>query len=247
MIGRVSKALVSLLRVIAPLMVVGGLLLMLCLKSDRFKNFVFPVYPRYKLAHAGITTLEDFRYTVKEAEGKETKVGVLDIDHDSWEVMLDFLQSEIAFRKSERNEPSAIEFISPDESSEAFKKDTSKSSLPINWNRIKTILAVRVGVIKAGSKPLSAPYRLVVIWPPPTTRRVYEFLSFQEFRLDMNKMLVNELEYYAILASLAAFIAGLLLPVGRRLVVSLTGRSQAANNVEQPTTQSPNEALAADS
>lgn len=71
----------------------------------------------------------------------------------------------------------------------------------------------------AGTKPLVAPYRLVVIWPPPTTRRVYEFLSFQEFKLDIKKVLVEKIEYFATLMSIIAFVAGLIIAATRRFLL----------------------------
>jgi len=74
---------------------------------------------------------------------------------------------------------------------------------PIDFGRIKTIVAVEVETPKVGPKPLAPPYRLIVRWPhtAPVVRHVYEFLSFQEFALDLRQMFVLKLRYFGMLAT----------------------------------------------
>ena len=74
-------------------------------------------------------------------------------------------------------------------------------------------------VFKVGNKPLTEPYRVFTTVPPSTTiksRRIYDFLSFEEFNLDMKKMLVGELEFYSIILAIVAVLGAMLLHVIKR-------------------------------
>lgn len=66
----------------------------------------------------------------------------------------------------------------------------------IRWDRLKTITSVRLDVLSAGSKPLVPPYRVLVFSPIPAppfmlSHHVYEFVSFDEFRLDVRRFLLD--------------------------------------------------------
>lgn len=83
-------------------------------------------------------------------------------------MLLEFAKSEIAIRKSERNEPDATLVGRRDSPAadrpEAAQAPPTLSMRPINFERLKTIIALRFDVVQAGSKPLVAPYRLIVFW-----------------------------------------------------------------------------------
>jgi len=212
-----------------------GICLSLFPKNERLKNYYLPFYPRYNLAEAARRKLSDLRYKITDEKGQEVKVAVLEIDDDSWEVMFDFLQSEIALRKSDRTKPGSIGVMLPGQSPKASKEDTSKTSVPINWDHVKTIFAVRLNVARIGPKPIFPPYRLTVTWRGLTSVDVYKFLSFKEFRLDMNEMLAKELEYYGLLLTLCAFTAGIALSLGRRwLLPKLKVHLQTSTNQKHP-------------
>jgi len=212
MLIRILKIIVNFLMIISIIAIGVGLVLMLCLKNDHFKEFILPFYPIYDLSQNGIKTLENMRYSAPSSKGKEVPVGVLDINNESWDVMLEFVQSEIAFLKSERNKPMNIDIDSSDTSIKPSEKDPQQTDFPINWDRIKTISSARIGAMMVGDRPLTAPYRLFVIGPDKTSTKsqVYEFYSFEEFRLDMNKMIINKIEYLSTLMSIIGFITGLL-------------------------------------
>jgi len=55
----------------------------------------------------GLKTLQDIKYPYVIVNQK-FDIGILSIDQPSWQVMLDFLQSDIAFRKSDRGEQEYI-------------------------------------------------------------------------------------------------------------------------------------------
>ena len=194
---------------ISSIAVGAGLLITLCLKSDNLKSSILPFHPDYTLGQSGIDILENMQFSQEIDTGKVIHVGVLDIDSDSWPIMIDFLQSEIAFLKSERNNPNSIDSNLSSASQESSEPDKQKPLVPINWDRIKTVYSTRVGVMKAGEKPITPPYRLFVSWPKRTNRGVYDFYSFKEFRSDMDKMLANKVEYFAILISIIGFFTGL--------------------------------------
>jgi len=206
--SRSISIIINLLKMVTPILLAFGLVITFCLKIDRLKNIILPFYPRYELAEVGIKTLEDIRYPLTQPTKKPevTKVGVLDITHQSWGVILDFLQSEIAFRKSNRNEPAQKQPTTNDNSSETSNETSSVAPQQVNWDRLKTIISKHRNVVKAGEKPLLPPYQLFAVIPNSSgpTPTQYEFLDFKEFRLDMKEMLVNELESYAILLSLIA-------------------------------------------
>jgi hypothetical protein len=158
---------------------------------------------------------------------------VLSIDDRAWGVLLDFIRSETAIRKSERNEPSNPHSLptpapAPSPPSTEGNSTSPSVSVPparpedapaeINFERIRAILCLKFSVASAGPKPLSPPYALVVIWPaPPAAHRVYEFLSFEEFRLDLRHMILQEMEGWSLWLAVVAFAFGLLVEGLRRI------------------------------
>jgi hypothetical protein len=188
------------LPVIAFLLAVVSIALSAATYEPRLAGYILPLYPPYESAQEAVKILEDRKYSVPKDGGATISVGVLEIDHPSWPVMLDFLQSEIAIRKSERNEPEPPMF-KPPASAEAPEPPKPIELPPIDFRRIKIIFSMEVPTIKAGSKPLSPPYKLVVLFPPTAARRVYEFLSFHEFWLNIRQMLVLEVRFASILVS----------------------------------------------
>ena len=181
-----------------------GILLTASTYKPRLANYILALYPRYRLAEEGRVLLETRKHSLKESSGKEILVSVLDIDHPSWPVVLDFVQSQIAIRKSERNEPGPA-LLAPPTPEGSPEKPSPGELPPIDFARIKTIVAAELETPKAGTKPLVPPYRLIVFWPNLVARRVYEFLSFQEFALDLRQMLLLEVRYAGIVASGIAF------------------------------------------
>ena len=204
-----------------------GLILTAGLKLDSVSSNILPYYPRYKSAMKAITILADVPQPImRDGEilskdgGEPTLTTVLGIDHPSWPVMLDFMKSEIAIRKSDINDQ-VNKNVDPVEKSSDNQSTTNEVVLPeINYDRIKTIFVIRVrDVLKVGNKPLTEPYRVFTTVPPSTTmkwRRIYDFLSFEEFNLDMKKMLVGELEFYSIILAIVAVLGAMLLHVIKR-------------------------------
>lgn len=196
----------SALPVIAFFLSLGSLILSAATYESRMAEYILPLYPPYQVAQQGLKALEDRKHTAQGAGGVDISVGVLDIDHPAWTVILDFVQSEIAIRKSERNEPGPAMFTpkAPPGASEAPKP----IKLPeIDFQRIKTITSVELpSSIKAGTKSLVPPYRLVVFFPHAVARRVYEFLSFREFWLDLRQMLVTEVRFISILVAACSLL-----------------------------------------
>lgn len=218
---KMVNGIVKTLNVLAIVIVLFGLMLSACLKIEWVASRILPLYPRYSLALEGIKVFEDNPQVIKKeneiVKTADTDSGtvatVLSIDHPSWSVMLDFVKSEIAFLKSDRNqtieETLGIEGQSDDNENATNKKTLTK----INYDRIKTILVVRVrNVATIGDKPITEPYRAVVIEPSQNKlRRVYDFLSFEEFKLDLKKMLVGELEFYSIVFAIIAVLCNIAL------------------------------------
>jgi hypothetical protein len=102
---------------------------------------------------------------------------------------------------------------------------------PINFERIKTIVALKnEGIISAGPKALTPPYNLLVLWPGTLGRRVYEFLSFEEFRLDLRHVVLDEIGEWGLWLSAFAFVCGLVLNALRALVASAEQRDLAARS-----------------
>jgi len=217
---KIANSIIRLLTILTYFLTLCGLLLAAGLKSDSISSKILPLFSRYNLAMEGIKILEDEPHPITPRKKENDPVimaTVLSIDHPSWPVMLDFMRSEIAFRKSERNEP-IEEKLGAEEQPSDNSNIPHKTILPeINYNRIKTIFVIRVkNVMKVGTKPLTEPYRVIVLWPPNKGRRVYDFLSFEEFRLDMKKMLVGELEFYSYLLAIVAVIGNIALHIIKR-------------------------------
>ena len=194
---QIARMIIIAVKTISFISLAIGLILTFCLKNNQLRRWTLSYYPSYKLAQNGIEVLKNMEYVINEGTDKENHIGVIDIANPSWNVFLDFIQSKTAFLKSERNQPIDAA-LNPGESQKAGNEEAEDQPLePINWDRIKTISAIRLGVLKAGDKPLIAPYRLVVFWPARTVRRVYEFYSFDELQSDMEKVLIGRLEYFA--------------------------------------------------
>jgi hypothetical protein len=162
------------------------------------------------------------KYPVKSGETKTMDVGVLSIEDPSWHVMLEFIQSETAIRKSDRNEP-------PTPTPSAASATTPHPSTTINFGRVKTIVATRVDVMQAGSRPLVPPFSLVLLTPDAAGRKMYEFLSWEEFRLDLRQFFLDELNVITLWLSLIAFVIGLLATGARWLLSRNTSIVTAEN------------------
>jgi hypothetical protein len=230
----------TVLSVFAALLTGLGLITAAAVRNDNLAAKILPFYPRYLLAMDGFHTLQDMKYPAqngKDANGNPQfiNVAVLSIDDPPWSVMLDFIQSETAVRKSERNEPAPQQ--SPLQSSapaaapvETPSQPSSQPQAPpqalptINFGRIKTITAFRNDVMSAGPKPLVPPYNLVVLWPPTIPRRVYEFLSFEEFRLDLRRMILDEIQESVLWMSVVAFACTVLINTLRAVAASAEQR-----------------------
>lgn len=220
-IKKLINGAISIFAIFSVIIVLFGLILAACLKIERVSSKILPLYPRYNLAMEAIKILQDDPQPIKRGNDlikhkdsdQAVMATVLSIDHPSWPVILDFIKSEIAFRKSDRNEP-----VEEDLSTKGQPSDNSSTAhkivLPeINYDRIKTIFIIRVkDVLRSGTKPLTAPYRAIVFEPSqPKYRRVYDFLSFEEFKLDIKKMLVGELEFYSIILAIIAVLCNIAL------------------------------------
>ena len=216
---KMVKGIFKIVTVLTTVIALFGLILAACLKIETTASRILPYYPRYDLALEGINILEDSPQVIKKEDeiikdgnnDREIMATALSIDHPSWTVMLDFLKSDIAFRKSDRNQ-TIEETLSIENHSDANENDTNKKRLTkINYDRIKTIIVLRVrDVPKIGNKPLTEPFRAVVIEPSQMEmRRVYDFSSFEEFRLDLKEMLVGELEFYSLVFAIVAILCKL--------------------------------------
>ena len=226
-VRRLVNRTISGLTILTYALTLCGLILTAGLKLDSVSSEILPHYPRYKSAMKAIEILaDDPQPLTKDGElftakdGKPILATVLGIDNPSWPVMLDFMKSEIAIRKSDINDP-VKEKVNPVEPPQDNQNATNEVMLPeIDYDRIKAIFVIRVkDVIKAGNKPLTEPYRVFTTVPPSTTakwRRIYDFISFEEFRLDIKKMLVGELEFYSIILAIVAVLSAIFLHVIKR-------------------------------
>ena len=223
-VRRFPNRTISGLTILTYALTLCGLTLAAGLKLDSVSSRILPHYPRYKSAMKALEILADDPQPItkdgeifKKEDGEPILATVLGIDHPSWPVMLDFMKSETAIRKSDINDPVKI---SPDNQSATNELKLAE----IDYDRIKAIFAIRVkDVLKAGNKPITEPYRVFTTVPPSTTvkwRRIYDFLSFEEFRLDIRKMLVAELEFYSIILTIVAVLGAILLYVIKRVFQS---------------------------
>ncbi len=213
---RMVRGIVKTLTVLTTIIVLVGLILAACLKIEGVASRILPLYPRYNLALEGIKVFKDNPQVVKrdneivmsEDAGKEVMATALGIDHPSWPVMLDFIKSEIAFRKSDRNRTIEETLIREDQSNNNENVIHKKIPTKINYDRVKTFIVVRAtDVVTIGDKPITAQYRIQVFDPSQgINRMVYDFLSFEEFKLDLKKMLVDELEFYSIIFAIIAVL-----------------------------------------
>lgn len=220
-LGRIRRLVLPALYIAATSMAGLGLITSALLKTDGAADKLLAWNPRYSLAERGLHTLETFKYPLQTAPNAIEQVGVLAITDPSWDVIRDFMKSETAIRKSERNLPS----YSP-EAPVGTPPDTKPMAPPqhsteINFDRVKTVIALRVDLARAGDQPLAPPYRLIVVtppWRPGDFRTPYEFLSFAEFRLDLRHMILDEMEEWTLWLAVVSFGFGLLLEALRRIV-----------------------------
>lgn len=210
----------TVLLILASILTILSLLLAMGLKRESISSSILPYYSRYKLAMEAIKvfeadpqTFEDKNGPVKDDQGNPIQGTLLGIDNHSWQVMLDFIRSEIAFRKSDRN----YRIDEKQNTDEPSKNQSAYQDSEINWDRIKTIFVLYIkNVAKVGNKPLAEPYRALVFWPGHKGNNVYSFLSFEEFRLDLKAMLTQELEYYSYFIALIGAIGTILIPIVKK-------------------------------
>jgi hypothetical protein len=244
----------STLTVIAALLTFSGIVAALATKNDALASKLLPYYPRYLLSSAAMHALEEMSLPLREGN-VTTNLGIVSIDEPAWPVLLAFIESETAIRKSERTEalipqplaqqpaPPAAPPAPPAQASPDMPTGSGSANAPpaqptplvavqappINFNRVKTVISVRnSGVISAGTKALVPPYNLLVLWPGNVPRRVYEFLSFEEFRLDFRKVVLDEIGEWGLWLSAFAFVCGLVLNALRALVASAEQRELAS-------------------
>ena len=208
---------VSVLFVLSILMALFGILSVGALKINRFSDLILSYYPRYPSALNGIKILEKFDFPLKQKDNS-INVGLLNIENPSWPVMLDFIQSNIAFRKSGKNKP----FVDEE-----------------NKDMIKVIVSASIinSVMRAGNEPLIPPHRLIVFLPNEKSHFllnakhhiVYQFLNFREFKLDVKRMIVGELEFFSwILALIGLALIGCVCYI-RRSEIKRVFRSYLSN------------------
>ncbi len=221
-----NKKLVSLtllvLSILAGLLTTVGVLLDSGLKIDSVSATILARYPRYTLAMKGLRTLQDMKYPTledvippdeKQQEEKRTEnVGLLTVNDPGFSVLVGFLQSDIATRSSERDDPPS-------------NRVPARKALPdIPFQRVKVIMSTGRVVVRAGGRPLSPPLMLCVIWPesPPVARNMYYFLDWDEFSSDIQQMCIHELGQIIGYCTIGAFLFGMLLS-GARLWLSRKG------------------------
>ena len=214
-LARVGRWILQLVLMILPgvaaFITILGIILSMSLKNEVSARYVMDRYPRYRVASQGVEVLGDRKFPAPGSENDALDLGVLEITHPAFPVMLDFIRSEIAVRKSERNEAEGTT-ASPED------RATEPAALPdINFDRLKTISGAKIPVIRAGPKALIPPYILLVLYPDNVSRRVYEYHSPEEFDLDLRQHFRSELELYALMATLAALLLGTILMLLRWL------------------------------
>lgn len=250
---RLVRITLTIFSIIAAICTFLGIITGLATHNDVLAEKLLSIYPRYTLAMGAWNTFKDMKYPLAfGTASNKMLVGVELIDDPSWGVLLDFLKSDIAFRKSERSEavmppsPARANPIAPPSppplSSAMPSGTTAKSSTPegsaattearpaptpqvavplppVDFGKIKTVTSFfNPNVPSAGPKALVPPYNLIVFWPGIIPRRIYEFLSFEEFRLDLRNMMIDEIVSDGVWLSLVAFACGIVLNALRALV-----------------------------
>lgn len=221
---RLLRIIVFILSLVAPALTGVALLTAAGLKTDGLAGWLLTQNPRFRTAMSGLHKLEDFKYPLNYGLGGPRDVGVLKITDPSWDVMLDFVQSEIAIRKSIRNLP-----ISPKKAGgQPANSSTSVAGRELipkkDFYLAKTLVALRFPVASAGDQPLAPPFRLylsVASHSPRgmVPREVYEFISFEEFRLDLRRMILNQMEEWSLWLAFIGFAATLLIGVIQKAMV----------------------------
>lgn len=193
------------LSIAAGALTIVGVLFDIGLRYTAASDVLLSYYPRYTLAMRGFHILEEMKYPFLNGPTKQQMtVGVLPIEDRSWPIMVGFLRSDTAFLKSPRNDP---------------PHPKNQPSLPaVNWERIKTIVSVKSDVPLAGDQPLMPPYSLDVLWPGNAGRVMYEFRSWDEFRLDLRETMLQRLETTDLWITLTAVVCTILAESLRRIV-----------------------------
>jgi hypothetical protein len=242
----VLRFVLSALTLLAALLTFSGIVAALSTKNEILATKMLSVYPRNLLAMEAFRALQDMKYPIVSGPSTTTNIAVVSIDDPSWGVLIDFIRSEPAVRKSERTEAlvpqPAAQVSPPPPQAQAPPNDSLQApstqapsapqtpTLPtaINFDRIKTISAIKnENIISAGPKALVPPYNLLVLWPANVGHRVYEFLSFEEFRLDLRHMMLDEIGEWGLWLSAFAFVCGLVINALRALVASAEQRELA--------------------
>lgn len=166
--------------------------------------------------------------------------GVLKITDPAWQVVLDFVRPDVAIRKSERNLPPQPRTPSQEPVAGAHPPAYAETISRGDFDRAKTLVAIRLDVASAGDQPLAPPYRLVLItprpWPPGfKIWRVYQFLSFEEFRLDLRRMITSEMEEWSLWTAAVAFVLGLPPGLVRQLKAKADQKRMANEALAQAT------------
>jgi len=193
---RIAKVGVYLFVVVSGLIGLIGVCLSVAMKEKSVADFILSEYPRYKHALAGYSSLRNMTTQIPDSGQGVINIGIISIGDDGFSEILDFLQSEVAIRKSDRNEAGSFSY--PDKVQPGSSSQLSRVQ-PLNFYRIKTVVSTYQPIMSAGSKQIVPPYRLIVIFPfdPAVVRRIYEFLSFEEFSLDLRSMFVGEIETWS--------------------------------------------------
>jgi hypothetical protein len=214
---------------IAGALTFAGLVLAVGVKNERMADGLLALYPRCRTVMDGFAVLEDMKYPLKVDEGAPRNASVLEITHTSWPIFLEFLKSETAIRKSERSDSIAAKPA----------QDKQQALPPIDFDKVKTIFVFRNDVISAGPKALVPPFALHVLWPVgppmPIARRAYEFVTFEELRMDLRKMMLDEIEAIGLWMALAAFLTEWPVALAKRWLLRRTVR-RAATATTAPAT-----------
>ncbi|MBL9190524.1 MAG: hypothetical protein JNK23_23805 [Opitutaceae bacterium] len=165
------------------------------LKWDTTANLMLGLRPSYNRALVGVRALSNPELPFKvlndgAKEPIEIKVAALPITDPGFSPLITFLDSDVARQKWTQNERLERKIAGPD-------SDESKFIPQVNFMRVKTIISFEVGGTRAGTIFLTPPYKLGVFYPEDRLRGLYEFLSFEELRLDLRKFHKEHLENIA--------------------------------------------------
>ena len=123
------------------------------LQTEPLASTLLSWNPRYSVAMEALRTLQDRKYPLAVAPHTTEKVGIIKITDPGWGVMLDFVQSNIAIRKSERNLPDSNSSTSAEPKAGAAANTATGSSATMSksdFERAKTMIALRLQRGKCG-------------------------------------------------------------------------------------------------